>query len=278
VLAFLCARFPHVPTAQWAARFVRGEIVDEPSGGALPLDAPYVAGQRIRYARDVPDEPTLPFAHRVLYQDAHLVVADKPHFLPTVPSGRYVRETLLSRLQRELQLPDLAPIHRIDQDTAGVVLFCVRPNERAAYQRVFAQRAVDKHYEAVAPTIALPSMPVRLRLVDAQHFMQMRVVDGEPNAQTHICAVGTSADGRLSRYTLRPKTGLRHQLRITMSHLGAPIANDRIYPALQPQLPISELAHTPPLQLLARAIAFDDPVTNEKRQFSSTFSLAPLNG
>jgi tRNA pseudouridine32 synthase / 23S rRNA pseudouridine746 synthase len=269
---FLCERFPHVPAAQWRERFERGEVCDDVTQTALTLNVPFHAQQRLRYARDVPDEPTIPFAHRVLFQDELIVVADKPHFLPTTPSGRYVRETLLTRLQRELNLSTLAPVHRIDQDTAGVVLFCVRPQDRGAYQRLFATREIEKRYEALAPTREDIPKEISLRLESAPHFMQMQVATGAPNAETEISLIRTY--GATSHYALRPRTGQRHQLRVTMAHVGAPIVNDRIYPTLQPLLDVAQFSETPPLQLIARSLAFTDPITHAPREFHSTFSLA----
>src|SRR5690606_29771573 len=106
------------------------------------------------------DEPTIPFAESVLHVDAHLVVADKPHFLPVTPSGGFVRETLLARLVRRLGNPDLVPLHRIDRETAGLVLFSANPATRDAYQSLFRLRRIRKHYEAIAPALPGLSFPL----------------------------------------------------------------------------------------------------------------------
>ncbi len=271
LIDFFCAHFPHISAAQWATRFAAGHIVCDATGAALFATSGYQPGFRIRYEREIENEPAIPFHHRVLFQDAHIVVADKPHFLPVVPSGRYVRETLLARLRASLNLPDLTPIHRIDQDTAGLVVFSVNAHERGAYQRLFATRAVRKTYEAIAPTIALPAQPVRVRLARAAQFMQAAVEDGEPNTETEMRIKSTF--GADSLYELKPHTGARHQLRAVMAHLGAPIANDRIYPTLLPHLSVEAFAITPPLQLLAKAIAFTDPLTGEARSFATALAL-----
>ena len=69
----------------------------------------------------------IPFEESVLYRDDHIVVADKPHFLPVIPSGRYLQETLLVRLKQKLVLDHLVPLHRIDRETAGLVIFSHNP-------------------------------------------------------------------------------------------------------------------------------------------------------
>src|SRR5690606_8220866 len=216
------------------------------------------------------DEPTIPFAESVLHVDAHLVVADKPHFLPVTPSGGFVRETLLARLVRRLGNPDLVPLHRIDRETAGLVLFSANPATRDAYQSLFRLRRIRKHYEAIAP--ALPGLKFPLvrasRLEAGEPFFRMNEVDGVSNSETRIDVVGRA--GMSWRYTLEPVTGRKHQLRVHMCALGAPIDNDRLYPRLAP---VADDDHARPLQLLARGLAFVDPLSGKARTFESGLRL-----
>ena len=103
LLEGLCARFPSIGRSEWLDRFQRGRVLDG-SRQALAADAPYRVGDTIFYFREVRDEPPIPFAETILHVDEHLVVVDKPHFLPVVPAGRHVRETLLARVVRQLGL------------------------------------------------------------------------------------------------------------------------------------------------------------------------------
>ena len=228
---------------------------------------------KVYYYRDITAEPRIPFDEIVLFQDDTLVVADKPHFLPVIPSGRYVQETLLTRLKRRLGLETLAPIHRIDKDTAGLVLFSIRPETRDAYHRLFRDRCVEKVYEAIAPTLPDVRFPLtrRSRLVESGQFMQMQEVVGEPNADTQIDVL--AVQGAHAHYILRPLTGQKHQLRAHMAALGAPILNDRLYPVMAPYAP-DATDFGAPLQLLARRIAFTDPVTGDARRFETTQRLS----
>ena len=266
ILEFLQARFPAVSREQWCVRFARGEVTHE-NGEPVTADTAFVPQQRIYYYRSIENEPRIPFEARVLFQDEYIVVADKPHFLPVVPGGRFVRETLLARLTESLGIETLAPMHRIDRDTAGLVLFTVQPRTRDAYQRLFRERSVEKHYEAIAPFRAELMLPLtrKSRLVESAAFMQMREIDGEPNAETYVDRVEQRTN--MARYALSPLTGQKHQLRVHMSALGIPIANDRIYPTLQPAAHDDDWRR--PLKLLAKRIAFTDPFTNQRRTYES---------
>lgn len=270
LLEGLCARFPRIDRLQWESRFARGRVQDA-QGRALAADMPWQVGLEIRYFREVADEPVIPFVETILHHDAHLLVADKPHFLPTAPAGAFVRETLLARLVERTGNTDLVPLHRLDRLTAGLVLFSTRPETRDAYQRLFRERRIEKAYEALAP--ALPDLRFPLernsRLQPGEPFFRMVEGPGEPNARTRIEVI--DAHGPVWRYRLVPESGRKHQLRVHMAALGAPILGDGFYPQLQDR-PQGE--GEPPLQLLAQALAFDDPLTGQRRSFRSARTLS----
>ncbi|ACB36560.1 pseudouridine synthase [Leptothrix cholodnii SP-6] len=270
---FLAERLPVLTADQWRERMAAGDVLAV-DGRPLPPDAPHVAHTRLWYWRALPAEPRIPFEAEVLFQDAHLVAVDKPHFLPMTPKGRYVQETLLVRLKRQLGIDTLVPMHRLDRETAGVVLFTVQPATRHAYQSLLRDRSVEKVYEAVAPwraDLALPLTRCSRLQERADAFMQMAEVAGEPNAQTSIELIRRVAAAEpLALYRLRPRTGQKHQLRAHMAALGLPIRGDRIYPVLQPDLAEgAQPDYSRPLQLLARSIAFTDPVSGAPRRFES---------
>lgn len=265
IAAFLVQRFPLIPADVWAARIANGEVVDE-HGLSVTAQRPHQARLRVFYYRAIDAEPRIPFTETVLFQDELLVAVDKPHFLPITPGGRHLQETLLVRLKRSLGIDTLAPIHRLDRETAGVVVFSVQPATRGAYAQLFAQRQVSKHYEAIAPWRADLELPLthRSRLVEDEHFMRMREVPGAPNSETRIELLEVL--GERARYSLSPVTGRKHQLRVHCAALGIPILNDLMYPRLSAQ---GSDDFTRPLRLIARAIAFHDPITDRPRLFSS---------
>ena len=268
----LAERLPCISRAEWTERMQAGSVLGE-DGLALPPEAHYVGGARVYYWRELRQEDPIPFDAAVLFEDEHLVVADKPHFLPVTPGGRYVRETLLVRLKARLGLADLSPLHRIDRETAGLVLLCKRPQDRDAYQSLFRDRRVDKVYEAVAPWRSDLSFPLTRRshiLEDEQAFYRMREAQPDeglsPNSETRIECLQRAGDRAL--YRLHPVSGKRHQLRVHMHGLGLPIEGDQFYPVVR-RGPDEAEDFAEPLQLLAREIAFTDPVTGQARHFSS---------
>ncbi|MBH1986442.1 MAG: pseudouridine synthase [Burkholderiales bacterium] len=269
MLDFLAERIPAVSREDWARRMARGEVLDA-QGQPVSPQAPFCSGTRLHYWRSLPFEHRVPFEESIVFQDEWLVVADKPHFLPVTPKGRYLQETLLVRLKRRTGIDTLTPMHRIDLETAGLVVFTVQPHTRHAYQELLRERRVDKTYEAIAPWRPELSWPqVRLsRLQESERFMAMQEVPGEANAETHIEPL--EVHGRLARYRLKPLTGQKHQLRAHLNAMGMPIVGDRIYPELRPPTPADQPPDfSQPLQLLARSLSFTDPITGALRVFES---------
>ena len=101
--------------------------------------------------RWVVDEPAIPFDVGILYEDADIIVVDKPHFLPTTPRGMWYRQTALMRLRSMYHDDAITPAHRLDRATAGVVVFVRNPALRGAFQMLFQNRQVHKTYECLAP-------------------------------------------------------------------------------------------------------------------------------
>ena len=277
-LDFFAWRFAFVARAEWAQRFAAGDVVDS-EGLVLRSDSVVHTGQRVYYFRDVPAEPAIPFQEQILWQNQDLLVVDKPHFLPVIPSGKYVRETLLVRLGKTLGSSTLAPIHRIDRDTAGLVLFSLNPATRDAYARIFRDHVVHKTYHAIArwnPDLPWP-VQRHTRIAVGSHFMQQAEVQGAPNALTTIRPL--QHNGVLALYELKPVNGQRHQLRVHMNALGLPLLNDGIYPTLTPEPSVDAPRNfADPLQLLAQSIAFTDPVSGEPQHFESQLRLRALPG
>ena len=271
LLDFLAQRMPGISRAEWAERLAQGLVLQE-NGQAAQAEQACHVGQRIYYYRHLADEPVLPFKANIVFEDEHLLVADKPHFMPVTPAGRYVQQSLLVQLKRQTACADLVPLHRIDRETAGLVLLGKRLQDRDAYHALFRDHQIHKTYHAVAPLLpglALPRVH-RSRLVPGEPFFRTKEVPGQPNSETRIALM--HSEGPRGLYALEPISGKRHQLRVHMNALGIPIEGDPFYPTVLrgPDDPEDFLT---PLQLLAHSVSFTDPVTGEARQFVSQRSL-----
>lgn len=274
VLQFLCVKFPFVAESVWRERIAAGKV-HWFNGETITVETPFKPSKRLCYYREVASEPVIPFAHHILYQDEHILLADKPHFLPVTPGGEYVNECLLARLKRDTGIDDIAPVHRLDRDTAGVVLFSVNPESRAKYYQLFSDGSVQKQYQAIArlseaaEQVALPTCwHIENRIEKSQPRFVNAIVPGAVNAVSDICLI--ERHGRLGRFELQPHTGKTHQLRLHMLSLGMPILHDRYYPQL---LPKQAPQFDQPLQLLAKTLSFIDPVTQERYNFISRQQL-----
>jgi tRNA pseudouridine32 synthase/23S rRNA pseudouridine746 synthase len=255
--------------ARWgsaaAAKVLAGEVV-LPDGTVISKTTVLPPGALVYFYRELRDEVPVPFDIPVLYRDDDIVVVDKPHFLATMPRGRHVAQTATVRLRRELDLPELSPAHRLDRLTAGVLLFTIRREIRGAYQTLFARGEVRKTYlarAAVDPQLEFPRV-VRSRIIKRRGELQAVEEPGGPNAETRVEYVG---DGL---YRLTPHTGRTHQLRVHMASLGLPITGDPLYPNV---VDVSPDDFSRPLQLLAHGMEFDEPLTGERRVFTSGRTL-----
>jgi tRNA pseudouridine32 synthase/23S rRNA pseudouridine746 synthase len=251
-------------------------VLHEDGQTALP-DQSCQPGQRLYYYRHLPDEPVLPFQAHVLFEDENLLVVDKPHFMPVTPSGRYVQQSLLVQLKRQTGCADLVPLHRIDRETAGLVLLGKRLQERDAYHALFRDHQIQKTYHAVAahaPHLKLPLVHAS-RLVPGEPFFRTQEVPGPANSETRIALLHT--DGQRALYALEPISGKRHQLRVHMNALGIPIEGDLFYPSVL-RGPDAPEDFSEPLQLLAQSVRFTDPITGQTRAWTSCLrlSLSPL--
>ena len=271
ILDYLTMRFPHIPASTWRERIARGQVAAD-DGTVITPDSSYRHGITILYSKEVLREPLPDMQETVLYRDSKILVADKPHGMVVTPSGSHVERALLSRLRQSTGLAALTPIHRLDRETAGLVLFTILSESRDSYHRLFSERLIEREYLAVA-TIGKSTQQkewhVETRMEAGEPWFRRRIADDssdEPNAVTHIECLESQHD--LGLFRLRPETGKKHQLRVHMAALGFPILGDTLYPEIR-----ESQQGAPPLQLLARSLSFKDPLSGEPRRFTSTQKL-----
>jgi len=272
VVDYLIVKFPDIKPEVWQQRVADGKVHWH-DGSLITADSPYRPQQRVYYYREVDSEPVIPFEETILFQDEHILVAYKPHFLAVTPGGNYINECLQNRLRNKTGLETLQALHRLDRDTAGLVLFSVNPDTRPLYHDLFNTRMIKKTYHAIASIDSKEDLvgqqwQIKNRLVKSEPRFLMKIVDGEPNSHSVIRCLQQSLDKAL--FELNPITGKTHQLRLHMQALGWPLLHDNFYPALQPKAADD---YSRPLQLLAKELCFTDPVTQQSRVFQSSTEL-----
>jgi len=272
VLDYLVEKFPRIEPQVWQQRMIDGKVHWH-GGSLIKPETPFQAQQRVYYYREVEHEPSIPFTETILFQDEHLLVAHKPHFLALTPGGTFVNECLQNRLRQKTGIETLQALHRLDRVTAGLVLFSTKPATRHLYHQLFSQRKIEKIYHAIAKVgreqkIEGGEWQVKNRIASSNPRFRMQVVEGEANSYTEIR--GLRQCGNKAIFELKPITGKTHQLRVHMQTLGWPILNDKYYPVLEEE---SADNYKKPLQLLAKQLRFTDPVSQEKRYFCSPENL-----
>lgn len=271
ILTFLCGRFPAIAREVWIKRIIEGKVLDQCRRPITP-ECRYIPLQRLYYFREVTAEPSIPFSEKILFCDDDILVACKPHFLPVTPGGKFVDECLLNRLRRSTGIEDLVPLHRIDRETAGLVLFSVNKKSRGTYGTLFMNGLVEKTYQALSaslPDRQPSSWLIENRIEHGEPRFRMTTVSGTVNARSSITLTETRGDK--ARFILHPHTGKTHQLRLHMSGLGFGIINDRYYPELQDER-ADDFAT--PLQLIATELCFSDPLSGRRLKFHSERKLA----
>jgi len=276
IFEYFCSSFPHISHDECLLRFTQGEVKFE-DGCVISPDTPFKRDVKIFYYRELPSEIKVPFEEKIIFENERFLIADKPHFLAVAPSGEYLHETLIVRLRKKTKLDELELCHRLDRETAGLVLITKKQEYRAMYHQLFSERKITKIYHAISN---LPSdsmnFPIikRSKIISSEPFFLMKesenFEDSESGlSESKIELIKTGLKQAL--YQLTPKTGKKHQLRVHMASIGLPIKNDVFYPQLLSRRPED---FSKPLQLLAKSLYFKDPYSGKNYKFNSDYDLS----
>jgi RluA family pseudouridine synthase len=167
----------------------------------------------------------------VIYSDRNLVAAAKPAGWETFVQGGG-KNCFSSLLRRALNLPRLAPAHRLDRDTTGVQLFGTDDASLKKLEDIFRQRQTIKLYLALCLGVPRnPSGTIRRNLTEWQGgHMPVRVVKGRGGLEAETdYKLLISGEGSASLVLFRPRQGRTHQIRVHAQALGYPVAGDDQY-------------------------------------------------
>ena len=268
-LSFLQNKFPQIPPEIWVERMKQGKIqtLDKQ---IIKLNSSYIGDRHIIYFREIKNEKKIPFKENILYEDENIILVDKPHFLPVHPAGSFVKETLVHRLRTAHNNKEIAPLHRIDRLTAGLILFSKREKVRKHYQTLFENRLVQKTYHAISSKIPKNKTEwhIKNRIEAGEPWFTSRISSGVSNSESYVNLIDQNTT--LAKFSLSPVSGKKHQLRVHLSHVGFPILNDPLYPTVKENL---NDEYNKPLQLLAKELSFTDPLSGKMHQFESQLKL-----
>ena len=214
-----------------------------------PVKGEVVVGQRVAFAEE---------GVKVLYEDEHIIVIDKPLGLLSVRTDKEAERTVHSILKRRRQ-KRVYPVHRLDRETSGVMLFAYTETARDHLKKKFEAHDIEREYMGIVEGILKPKTGTwKSNLIeDANYFMKSRQ-DGKL-AITHYKILKYRKHSTLVSFTL--ETGRKNQIRVHASEAGHPILGDTKYGSAYS--PLGRLC------LHAHILGFSHPVTGKKMQFVS---------
>ena len=166
---------------------------------------------------------------RIIHQDQHLLLVDKPHGLLSVAGkGEDLADCLLSRVQAVF--PEALLVHRLDRDTSGVMVFALSQMAQRHLGLQFEKRQIKKTYVArVWGKMAEKTGTVDLPLIVDWPNRPKQMVDPENGKPAITDWQVEQVEDETTRVRLFPKTGRSHQLRVHMMAIGHPIFGDPLY-------------------------------------------------
>ena len=205
--------------------------VHRASGRTLKWSQQLAAGLEIQVQGRPRPEPDIEVRYRLLFQDDSLLAVDKAAGVPVHPVRSFRTRTLVTRLRAEQGDDTLAPAHRLDRETSGVVVFGRGPGNTRRLMEQFAGGSVRKDYLAVVrgrPDFEQVVVDVPLgRDDDFPVPCRMRVAERGRRACTEVRVLWRGPDRAL--LLARPRSGRQHQIRVHLAHLGHPVLGDKLY-------------------------------------------------
>jgi 23S rRNA pseudouridine1911/1915/1917 synthase len=286
VLEFYTGRYAHSNQADWKSRIEGGEVLL--NGVVAQTETPLQAGQTLAYHRPPWQEPAVPLAFEVLYEDGDLLVVAKPSGLPVLPGGGFLENTLLHQLRQRYPKETPVPIHRLGRGTSGLMLLARSPLAKSNLSQqmrkstagggllVHSHRPIHKIYRALVSAGNMPdrfsiNQPIGKIAHEQLGYIFGAVADGQ-FARSDVRVLRRDPDATLVEVTIF--TGRPHQIRIHMASAGFPLVGDPLYVAGGVPSPFSEDDETKQpvpgdcgYALHAYRLAFTHPRTQEPMQF-----------
>ncbi|MCT8332902.1 RluA family pseudouridine synthase [Leptospira sp. 85282-16] len=234
VLTFLTTKFPYHTQEEWQflLEAKRVKVQDQMATADLVLRE----GDTLTY-EPIPgriQEPEVDTNYVILKETEDFLFVDKPGNLPMHPAGRYRTRTLLNLLEKTY--PTVIPVHRLDRETSGIVIFAKSEESRTWLQKKFELREVQKEYLAVVRGFfeketkldGFIGKDLESAIRKKMKFSLEEFLDSK-SVSTNFIPLRYNNSQNISLVLVRPVTGRIHQIRVSLLYLGYPILGDKLY-------------------------------------------------
>jgi len=231
LIDYLTKRFTYATREQWLERLNEQKVL---LNQKIALSDQVVqAKDELSYAPGEFIEPPVNSNYQILFEDVDMCIIDKPAPLPVHPIRKYYENSLLSLLQKKYPGQDFYPVHRIDLETSGIVIFAKNAETASRLGKMFIAGEVQKTYQAVVFGCFLEEEKlIDLPIAKIPKSNTFEVSESGKASQTRVKKI--SSNEKYSLLEVETLTGRPHQIRVHLQAIGFPIVGDKRY-GLHPQ-------------------------------------------
>lgn len=258
IIQYLTGKYPDSSLNRLKSWIKQGRVMID---SRLALNPKEVFTEK-QHVRLLPPIKFLSNGVKVLYSDQHIVAIEKPKGLLSVKTKFETEKTAHAVLKKELRYGHVLAVHRLDQDTSGVMIFALSKRVQELLKKEFEKHHIKRSYAAIVRGFIDPvdGTLTNYLFEDKNYFVH--VTENKKAAQlaiSHYKTVGISK--KFSWLDMQLETGKKNQLRVQLSYIGHPIVGDKKYGS--EDNPLRRLC------LHAYQLAFKHPITKKKMVFIS---------
>jgi 23S rRNA pseudouridine1911/1915/1917 synthase len=234
LVAYYTQRYQHSSELEWRSHIAAGQV--RMNGHVATAETKLRSGQELTYHREPWEEPDVPLAFEVLYEDIDLLVISKPSGLPVLPGGGFLEHTLLWQLQLQYPEETPVPIHRLGRGTSGLMLMARSPRAKSNLSQQMRDRKICKTYRALVknPSSTAPAIPDCFTVTQAigkvPHPVLGYIYGATATGQfAHSDCQVLQRNAQTTLLEVVILTGRSHQIRIHLAFMGYPLVGDPLY-------------------------------------------------